>query len=52
MSTLLAAPHRTAPVIDYKELSPLFALAGGSVIVLMVGLFRVALRAARCSCRC
>ena len=29
-----------APVIDYKELSPLFALAGGSVVVLMVGLFR------------
>jgi NADH-quinone oxidoreductase subunit N len=29
-----------APEIDYKELSPLFALAGGSVIVLMVGLFR------------
>ena len=25
-------------MIDYKELSPLFALAGGSVIVLMVGL--------------
>ena len=38
MSTLLAAVK--APVIDYKELSPLFALAGGSVIVLMVGLFR------------
>jgi NADH-quinone oxidoreductase subunit N len=40
MSTLLAAAHVKAPVIDYKELSPLFALAGGSVIVLMVGLFR------------
>jgi NADH-quinone oxidoreductase subunit N len=38
MSTLLAAVK--APVIDYKELSPLFALAGGSVIVLMAGLFR------------
>jgi NADH-quinone oxidoreductase subunit N len=38
MSTLVAAVQ--APVIDYKELSPLFALAGGSVIVLMVGLLR------------
>jgi NADH-quinone oxidoreductase subunit N len=40
MSTLLAAAQVKAPVIDYKELSPLFALAGGTVIVLMVGLFR------------
>src|SRR5215210_6321294 len=40
MSTLLAAASTVqAPKIDYKELSPLFALAGGSVIVLMVGLF-------------
>ena len=38
MSTLLAQIR--APEIDYKELSPLFALAGGSVIVLMVGLLR------------
>jgi NADH-quinone oxidoreductase subunit N len=38
MSTLLAQVQ--APEIDYKELSPLFALAGGSVIVLMVGLLR------------
>ena len=52
MSTLLAAAQVKAPVIDYKELSPLFALAGGSVIVLMVGLFRSALRAAAWSCRC
>jgi NADH-quinone oxidoreductase subunit N len=29
-----------APVIDYKALSPLMALAGGSVVVLMVGLLR------------
>jgi len=29
-----------APVIDYKELSPLMATLGGSVVVLMVGLFR------------
>src|SRR5215213_2990971 len=40
MTTLLAAAHVKAPVIDYKELSPLLALAGGSVVVLMVGLFR------------
>ena len=40
MSTLLAAAQVKAPVIDYKQLSPLFALAGGTVIVLMVGLFR------------
>jgi NADH-quinone oxidoreductase subunit N len=42
MNTLLAAAQVKAPVIDYKELSPLFALAGGCVIVLMVGLFRPA----------
>jgi NADH-quinone oxidoreductase subunit N len=29
-----------APVIDYKGISPLFAIAGGAVIVLMVALFR------------
>jgi NADH-quinone oxidoreductase subunit N len=29
-----------APVIDYKALSPLMALVGGSVVVLMVGLLR------------
>jgi NADH-quinone oxidoreductase subunit N len=28
------------PHIDYKALSPLFATAGGSMVVLMVGLFR------------
>ncbi len=38
MSALLAAVQ--APEIDYKELSPLFALTGGSVIVLMVGMLR------------
>jgi NADH-quinone oxidoreductase subunit N len=38
MSALLAQVQ--APEIDYRELSPLFALAGGSVIVLMVGLLR------------
>jgi hypothetical protein len=39
VSTLFAAAqHVQAPTIDYKELSPLLALAGGSVIVLMVGL--------------
>ena len=40
MSTLLAAAQIQAPEIDPKELSPIFALAGGSVIVLMVGLLR------------
>jgi NADH-quinone oxidoreductase subunit N len=29
-----------APVIDYRELSPLMATLGGSVVVLMVGLLR------------
>ena len=29
-----------APVIDYKALSPLMALIGGSIVVLMVGLLR------------
>jgi NADH-quinone oxidoreductase subunit N len=29
-----------APVIDYKALSPLMATTGGSIVVLMVGLFR------------
>ena len=38
MSALLAQVQ--APEIDYRELSPLFALVGGSVIVLMVGLLR------------
>jgi NADH-quinone oxidoreductase subunit N len=31
-----------APVIDYRELSPLMATIGGSVVVLMVGLLRPA----------
>jgi NADH-quinone oxidoreductase subunit N len=30
----------TAPVIDYKAISPLMATIGGSILVLMVGLFR------------
>jgi NADH-quinone oxidoreductase subunit N len=38
MSTLLAAVN--TPEIDYKGLSPLFAVVGGCVICLMVGLFR------------
>ena len=38
----LAASEAKAPVIDYRELSPLLALAGGSVVVLMVGLLRSA----------
>jgi NADH-quinone oxidoreductase subunit N len=31
-----------APVIDYRELSPLMAMVGGSIVVLMVGLLRAA----------
>jgi NADH-quinone oxidoreductase subunit N len=38
MRALLAQVQ--APEIDYKALSPLFATIGGSVVVLMVGLFR------------
>jgi NADH-quinone oxidoreductase subunit N len=38
MSTLLAQVQ--APEIDYKSLSPLFAVVGGSLIVLLAGLFR------------
>ena len=34
----IAAVH--APVIDYKELSPLLATVGGSIVVLLVGLLR------------
>jgi NADH-quinone oxidoreductase subunit N len=30
----------SAPVIDYRELSPLMATLGGSIVVLMVGLLR------------
>ncbi|MEA2496550.1 MAG: NADH-quinone oxidoreductase subunit [Thermoleophilaceae bacterium] len=32
--------HITAPHIDYQGLAPLFAVAGGSIVVLMAGLFR------------
>jgi NADH-quinone oxidoreductase subunit N len=35
-----AVTHLTAPHIDYQGLAPLFAIAGGSLIVLMVGLLR------------
>ena len=34
--SLLAVVH--APIISYKQLSPLMATAGGAVVVLMVGL--------------
>jgi NADH-quinone oxidoreductase subunit N len=37
---LLAQAQVEAPEIDYEALSPLFALAGGSIVVLMVGLLR------------
>jgi NADH-quinone oxidoreductase subunit N len=39
VNTVLAAAHNV-PSIDYKGLSPLFAVVGGSLIVLLVGLFR------------
>jgi len=32
-----------APVIEYRELAPLFSVLGGSIVVLMAGLFRGAL---------
>ena len=38
MTSLLAQAQ--APAIDYKALSPLFAVLGGSIVVLMVGLIR------------
>jgi NADH-quinone oxidoreductase subunit N len=38
MSYLLAQVQ--APEIDYKSLSPLFAVIGGSLVVLLAGLFR------------
>jgi NADH-quinone oxidoreductase subunit N len=40
MNTLNLIAAVKAPVIDYKGISPLFATAGGAVIVLMVALFR------------
>jgi NADH-quinone oxidoreductase subunit N len=40
VSSLLTIAQVKAPVIDYKELAPIFDLAGGTVIVLMAGLFR------------
>jgi NADH-quinone oxidoreductase subunit N len=39
---MLALADVPAPVIDYRELSPLMATVGGSVVVLMVGLLRPA----------
>ncbi|HEX4735601.1 MAG TPA: hypothetical protein VH247_14405, partial [Thermoleophilaceae bacterium] len=32
--------HIAPPVIDYKGLAPLFAVAGGSIVVLLVSLLR------------
>ena len=32
--------HIAAPHIDYKGLAPLFAIAGGSLIVIVASLFR------------
>ena len=47
MIDLLVVADVKGPEIDYEGLSPLFALLGGAVIVLMASLFRGALRAAR-----
>jgi NADH-quinone oxidoreductase subunit N len=38
--SVLAQAQAQAPVIDYDQLSPLMATVGGSLIVLMAGLFR------------
>jgi NADH-quinone oxidoreductase subunit N len=40
VTTLHVIAAVKAPVIDYKGISPLFATAGGAVIVLMAALFR------------
>lgn len=40
MTTLLAAAKIQGPDIDWAGLSPLIALIGGSVVVLLLGLFR------------
>lgn len=40
MTTLLAQAQVETPAIDWAGLSPLLALIGGSVLVLMLGLFR------------
>ena len=40
MTTLLAQAKIEGPEIDWAGLSPLIALIGGSVIVLLLGLFR------------
>jgi NADH-quinone oxidoreductase subunit N len=40
MTHLLAVTHLTAPHINYKGMAPIFAVAGGSIVVLMVSLFR------------
>ena len=40
MIDLVAQAQVEAPEIDYKALSPLMALVGGSIVVLMVGLLR------------
>ncbi len=40
MLALAAAHHITSPHIDYKALSPILALGGGGLVVLLVGLVR------------
>ncbi len=39
MTALLASAHLRGPHVDFAGLSPLLALLGGSVIVLLAGLF-------------
>ena len=45
MNPLLATAHLKGPHVDFAALSPLIALLGGSIVVLMVGLLRLALGA-------
>jgi NADH-quinone oxidoreductase subunit N len=40
MSTILATAHLKGPHVDFAGLSPLIALLGGAVLVLLVGLIR------------
>jgi NADH-quinone oxidoreductase subunit N len=37
---MIAAAHVTIPHVDYKGIAPLLAVTGGSIAVLMLGLFR------------
>ena len=52
MSLLLATAHLRGPHIDFGALSPLIALLGGAVVVLLLRAARLALRPRARSCRC